>query len=66
MKRAKFLLHCEFESYCAESLVSAFELVFTSFWETNVVNGLQANSSGREAPCGSPQCYPCGGARCSG
>jgi hypothetical protein len=57
------LLHCEFEFAGTESLVSAFELVFTSFWETNAINGLQANSSGREAPCGTPQCNPCGSAR---
>ena len=45
--RSIFLLHCEFESRLIEMLVSAFELVFISFWETNAINGLQANSSGR-------------------
>jgi hypothetical protein len=48
------MLHCEFESTRAETLVFAFELMFTSFRETNAVNGLQANSSGRETPCGAP------------
>ncbi|MGL5164291.1 MAG: hypothetical protein ACRC9K_00185 [Afipia sp.] len=59
-----FMLHCEFESRLTESLVFAFELMFTSFRETNAVNGLQANSSGRETPCGTPQRDPFGRTRC--
>jgi hypothetical protein len=59
------MLHCEFESARTESLVIPFELMFTSFRETNAVNGLQANSSGRKTPCGTPQCDPFGRTRCS-